>query len=344
VIDFVALVGHFVRGRAIWLEMSLYLPLVPLGVVVVVLGSILGSFGKRSEAVAILLLGLVSIFVGGQWMIGRGPGLQSVVVDPANTVRVIHWNVLWGGFAPIREGWASMVDEIASRSPDLVILSEAASFPQRRQLIARLGTGWNEISAESPPWQSAYRNRIAILSRWPMRSVGAPRIRNGSTYEVIVEHPKRPIHLLAIDGKSQPTIPRSPMLEDIALICGRAEHSALGPIDIIAGDFNCVGRTRGFDDIREASGGFAPASESSTGWRATWPSWLPIYDIDHVWVRHANRITSCVLFSRIATDHRGQMVVIDLDHWSSGAPGLTPGAYPEKTSLDVQASPHRRFR
>ena len=102
------------------------------------------------------------------------------------------------------------------------------------------------------------------------------------------------------------------MLHDIADICAVASKSQGSAIDVVVGDFNCVSRSRGFDEIRDAGAGYALASETTLGWRATWPSWFPIYDIDHILVRRGIRILSCDLFSRFASDHRGQIAVLEL--------------------------------
>jgi endonuclease/exonuclease/phosphatase family metal-dependent hydrolase len=312
VLNALALFGHFVRGRAIGLELLLYLPLVPLGSAAILAGAWIRGLGARKEGTSTVLLGVASVIVSMWWMIGRGPIATPGGAGSGPVVRVLHWNVLWGGLDRVDGGWASMIEEIVSRGPDVIVLSEAAPSPMRRRLLDRLGAGWNESVSNSFWPLSPYQYRLAVLSRWPTRIASRPAIRNGTACEVIIDHPARPFRVLAIDGKSDPKIPRSMMLEDVAALCERSAASAAGPIDVVAGDFNCVGRTRGFDWIRAAGEGYSAASESSTGWRATWPSWLPVYDIDHVWVRDSIAIRSCTLFMRIASDHRGQIAELAL--------------------------------
>ncbi len=311
-----ALLGHFTRGRAIALELLLYFPLVLLGIAAILAGALIRGTGLLKEGTAIAQLGVASVIISLWWMVGQGPLHALSDPEPSKIVRILHWNVLWGGLATAGGGWSSIVEEIVARKPDVVVLSEAAPAHLRRQLLDRLGEGWNESAVGSPLRSIPYQYQMAVLSRWPTKLASRPVIRNGTACEVIVEHPVQPIRVLAIDGKSTPTIPRSMMLEDIAAICERSAEvpspSRSGPIDIVAGDFNCVGRTRGFDQLREVAGGYSLASESSMGWRATWPSWLPLYDIDHVWVRNGIAIQSCSLFSRFASDHRGQIIELAL--------------------------------
>lgn len=312
VLNVLALVGHFVRGRAIGLEMLLYLPLVLLGPAAILAGAGVRGLGARKEGSSTALLGVASVVVSMWWMVGRGPVATPTGAGSGPVVRVLHWNVLWGGPDRIEGGWDSMITEIVSRKPNVIVLSESAHMSMRRRLLDRLGAGWNESVSDSPWPSRAYQYRLAVLSRWPTRIASKPLIRNGAACEVVVDHPARPFRVLAVDGKSDPTIPRSMMLEDVAAICERSAASDAGPIDVVAGDFNCVGRTRGFDLLRAAGEGYSPASESSTGWRATWPALLPVYDIDHVWVRDMITIRSCTLFMRIASDHRGQIAELAL--------------------------------
>ena len=79
-----------------------------------------------------------------------------------------------------------------------------------------------------------------------------------------------------------------------------------GPIDLIAGDFNTVGRSIGFDAF--AQKGYQLASDRARGWRGTFPSWCPLYDIDHVWVGGYLSASECTFVTNPHTDHRGQTV------------------------------------
>ena len=115
------------------------------------------------------------------------------------------------------------------------------------------------------------------------------------------------LRFLVVDGRSNPFRSRLPFLRGIAEICHTA--ATVGhPFDAIAGDFNTPDRSIGFDAM--TSQRYTLASRSAAGWRGTFPSWLPIYDIDHVWLRPGLRMRSCTLFAGPASDHRGQFVSV----------------------------------
>ena len=117
---------------------------------------------------------------------------------------------------------------------------------------------------------------------------------------------RRLARLLVVDGLSNPILSRSPFLDDIAQLC----HQALAegkPFDIVLGDFNSIARSVGFDALADA--GYALVSRSTLGnWRGTFPSFAPVYDIDHIWVRPGSaRHLEGAMFTNFASDHRGQV-------------------------------------
>jgi endonuclease/exonuclease/phosphatase family metal-dependent hydrolase len=115
------------------------------------------------------------------------------------------------------------------------------------------------------------------------------------------------IRLLVVDGISSPFRSRIPFLQAVARECRQAAASGR-PYDIVLGDFNTPSRSLGFDDLQALD--YRLAGRSARGWRGTFPAWLPVYDIDHVWVRAGLGIGACSFFNGPSTDHRGQMVRI----------------------------------
>jgi endonuclease/exonuclease/phosphatase (EEP) superfamily protein YafD len=132
-------------------------------------------------------------------------------------------------------------------------------------------------------------------------------VSNGAAVVVQVDHPERPVRLLLIDGESKINRERTPMLHDIARECSES-YQASEPIDLVVGDFNAVSRSIGFDALESTGGGYVLASRSCLGWRGSWPSLFPLFDIDHAWVRSEWTIVNCCLFTNFASDHRGQVV------------------------------------
>src|SRR5262249_39741774 len=113
------------------------------------------------------------------------------------------------------------------------------------------------------------------------------------------------IRMMVVDGISSPFRPRLPFLRAIARACDEAEATGR-PFDLVLGDFNTPSRSVGFDELEAL--GYRLAGRSAGGWRATFPSWLPIYDIDHIWLRPGLRLGSFAFFNGPHTDHRGQVV------------------------------------
>ncbi len=72
---------------------------------------------------------------------------------------------------------------------------------------------------------------------------------------------------------------RLPFLGAIDQIC-RDAAGAGRSFDVVAGDFNTPSRSIGFDAL--TAQGYTLASRAASGWRGTFPAWLPVYDIDHV--------------------------------------------------------------
>ncbi len=112
------------------------------------------------------------------------------------------------------------------------------------------------------------------------------------------------LRILVVDGVSNPFCSRLPFLQGIVAAC-RAARNVGQPFDVIVGDFNTPSQSLGFD--RLVKEGYTLASRSAAGWRATFPSWLPIYDIDHIWVGRELRIASASFFNGPSSDHRGQV-------------------------------------
>jgi endonuclease/exonuclease/phosphatase (EEP) superfamily protein YafD len=94
-------------------------------------------------------------------------------------------------------------------------------------------------------------------------------------------------------------------LKAIAEVC-RGARAAGRPYDLVLGDFNTPARSLGFDELEAL--GYRLAGRSARGWRGTFPAWMPVYDIDHVWLGAGNRPADATFFNGPSTDHRGQVV------------------------------------
>jgi endonuclease/exonuclease/phosphatase family metal-dependent hydrolase len=299
----VGLVGQVIRDRSVATALLMYLPLIPLGLAA--LGLDLSCRGRAlpRPRFGLTLIGGVAIGWSSISMIGTG-----VVGEPRpgdREVVVLHWNVQWGGgILRSRRTLGAQRFEILRRSPDLVILSEAPPGDWLKQLVGDIGAGASCVRLAHGP-NSQYWFRLAVCSRWPIRLEERLPLPGGVAMSVIAEVHRRPLRLLVVDGVSSPFRSRRPFLRAIAQAC-REAAAAGQPYDVVVGDFNTPSRALGFDDL--TTQGYRLAGRSATGWRATFPAWLPLYDIDHVWLAPGLRIRSCNLFNGPATDHRGQLV------------------------------------
>jgi endonuclease/exonuclease/phosphatase (EEP) superfamily protein YafD len=318
-----ALVGFVIRDRSVLLALLMYLPLLPIGVIALLVGVARRRSLSRPILMIMLALGLSSSATGSYWMIGRGSTPASV---PAKRhLKLLHWNVWWGGVPfQSRTPWKELGREIIDKDSDVIVLSEAPLvLPLYQMLDQQPGRRFGLSLLSYGEGRHFYH--IFVSARWPLRQERSVPISGGGAAVVRVEHPVQPIRVLLVDGDSTITRLRTPMLEDVARVCEGASEEGK-PIDLIVGDFNAVSRSIGFEQVIRAARGYHLASWSSRGWRGTWPSMMPLLDIDHVWVRTGWTILGCQLFSDFASDHRGQVVELGIPEASRHiVPAIQPG-------------------
>ena len=288
-----SMLAYVARDRALWLALVTYVPLGVVALAMVVAHVIAFERRRWKRRVAAIL---VALLAGGVWVAEmRGEGSAFPDGPPAGAMRVVQWNVQWGRDDA---GWAATVAAIRQSAADVVVLSEAPSNAKLNDLCAQLGDGWS-FRARRNERGERYWFAIAVVSRWPMLPERAVKLPNGAGMHVRIDAPTGPIRVLAVDGVSDPFVPRTPMLEAAA-----ATAAATGA-DIIAGDFNAPARAVGFD--RFDAHGFDLASRAADGWRGTYPAKLPMYDIDHIWVGNRFHPAGCIMLKSPGTNHRGQV-------------------------------------
>lgn len=309
-------IGHIAADRFPSLAGLSYLPLFPIALGAVVVAALVRA--PRAARVAVALGGVLGVAVALSSMIGwQRPRL--IESEAGDTVRLLQWNVLGGGYRRFLH-WEISEDTIVSEQPDILVLSEAPRDRPLSRLLARLGDAWSSVQVENGR-QGPYWYKLVLASRWPVRMVREQAVTDGYVMLVQVEVPGQPLRVLVVDGVSNPLRDRTGMLADVAAIA-RAEALAGTPVDVLAGDFNAPSRSIGFHPIWDE--GYQLASASSGGWRATYPAFLPLLDIDHVLVR-APLEFDCSFFTSRGSDHRGQLVRLRVDHaQAAGAAGSRP--------------------
>jgi endonuclease/exonuclease/phosphatase family metal-dependent hydrolase len=157
----------------------------------------------------------------------------------------------------------------------------------------------------------SYWYHMVVFARGPVRREWARAVPGGALAAVTARVRGRDLRLLVADGVSDPFRPRGPFLEAVAEAC-RTAAAGGRPFDAVLGDFNAPARCLGFDDL--AAQGFRLASKAAGRWhwRGTFPSWLPLYDIDHVWLGPDCSVLASEPLTGPWSDHRGQTVRIGL--------------------------------
>ena len=292
-----AVIGYVVRDRTVWLAVLMYLPMVLVAPLAIVAQAVAFERARWKRRAAVMVVAAVGLFASVRSM--RGDGFTG---RPADALYVVQWNVQWGRDAA---GWRETVRQIRQAVPDIVILSEAPDDEKISDLCRALGDEWT-FQVLRHPRGSRYWYALAVASRWPVMSAGR-ELPNGIGLMVMTGPPQDPWRLLVVDGVSDPLVSRTPMLAEVAASArGTAETGF--PYDVIAGDFNAVSRSVGFDELEQL--GFTLASRSARGWRGTYPAALPLYDIDHVWLGREHQAAGCVMLDSPGTNHRGQLVFI----------------------------------
>ena len=303
------LLGQVARDRTTWLALCMYLPLLPLGIATVAFDALRRGRSIPKCRFGLSALGAVAVIVAVAMVVGTGP-LDEADVPRAGSIRVVHWNVQWGGRPAESASWRSIRAEIRKREPDLLILSEAPPASMQMLLHQQLGPEWNMATFEQLGDHVTYQYHLLIAARWPVvieRRLTLPR---GAAMLARIDLPDQsPLRVLVVDLKSDPRLSRTPTLHEIANIC-HDSHARGKPIDLVAGDMNSLSRSIGFDALAVAGEGYELASTRASGWRGTFPSWCPLYDIDHIWVSRRFEVRSCDLFSNPFTNHRGQLAEI----------------------------------
>jgi endonuclease/exonuclease/phosphatase family metal-dependent hydrolase len=297
------LAGQLTRDRSAALAVLMYLPLLPAGVAAMILDLAQSGRALPRGRFSLSILGCVACSVAAMLMIGWGAVDEGRGNGP--DVSLLHWNVQWGGgLFRSPKTWAAQRAEVLARQPDLIVLSEGPSSDWIEQLVRDLGPGAAWVGVEQYP-PSRYWYKLAVCSRWRIRLEKQFSLPNGAAISLIAQVRGRPVRVLVVDGKSNPFQSRLPFLRAIVEECQRAAGDG-HPYDIVVGDFNTPSRSIGFDAL--AAQGYTLASRSTRGWRGTFPSFLPVYDIDHVWLAPQIHLRSCTLFNGPSTDHRGQFV------------------------------------
>ncbi|HEX8340668.1 MAG TPA: endonuclease/exonuclease/phosphatase family protein [Tepidisphaeraceae bacterium] len=291
------LVGQLLADRVRGFAPLMYLPAALIAIVAAAIDltrrgrTLRGPRGLMGGVAAVSFLLAVPALIGLRPLDRPAPG--------AAPLRLLQWNVMWGGAWDGSGQWTTFDDEVVAANADLIVLSEV---PHDEALVERLrrrlGPGWQVLRFDR--YETGYVCRIRVLSRWPMKKLYERPLPGGSFGVAEIESPRFNGRLAVVDGISN-------LLDKRTLLESVADALAADPaIAVACGDFNATSRSVAFD--RFAALGFRDAGAHGRGWRATWPAGLPVYDIDHVLVGPSLALAGVRSFGSAATDHRGRVV------------------------------------
>ncbi len=310
IIIFLALIGHIIRDQTIVLAFMMYIPLLPLGLWTIVVDLYQKGFALPKRF-SLSFIGLVLAIWGTISM--TGINIPQVQAAANQTISLLHWNIKWAGLAKIygqdlknpktMGEWPSIRDQLYQHNPDITVLTDP---PQAQAWLAQLkGIGNNIFTF----FDTEYTG-LAIISSWPLKFEHFINIRDGVGFSVVVKVNNKDLRLLLIDGNSDPRQLRTFLLKDIQQIVIDKQKNGQA-VDFIIGDFNAVSRSIGFDPYYLMAGGYQLASKVAMIWRGTWPAFLPIFDIDHIWVSKKRfQILDVKTLAQKNIDHRGQLISI----------------------------------
>jgi endonuclease/exonuclease/phosphatase (EEP) superfamily protein YafD len=304
----IGLVGHALRDRNLLLELMMYVPLVPVGLAVALADVLARGRCLPRLRFGALVAGLATAAWGTSLKLGGSPPSSSGQVSGGSAVTVIHWNTRWGNPGGIGPHLSAIVDKVRREAADIVVLSEAPNEAQVAWIRQQLGGTWTHVQHVNL-YPNGYAIKLVVLSPWRLTHDGVSDITDGQVLFATADVNGRPIRVAVVDGRSEAWLPRRPRLRDALRVC-QARQDVGQRVDVIAGDFNSLSRSIGFDAWRE--GGYTLASDVSAEWRGTWHRRLPLYDVDHVWLCPGATVIECDMFFEGASDHRGQTVRVYL--------------------------------
>lgn len=293
-----AIVGQILTDRIPLASPLMYLPLPFFALAVLPIDLWLRGRTLRGPRFSLTGLALVALAIQTPQFVGVR------FLDPVDphkpTLRLLQWNVMWGGDFVDASNWDAMEQRIAESRPDIVVLSEAPNDDARtNHLRSLLGDDWHVAGYHYVTAASDYWARMKIFSRYPVRVVATRKTMTATAALVQVDAPT-PLRLLVVDAISG-LGDKTPELRFFA-----ETAKAFGDVDLIVGDFNAISQSHGFGLLRDL--GYRDASSYGLALRPTWPSVAPVFQLDHVMLASNLKLVGVDTFYHFGSDHRGTIV------------------------------------
>ncbi len=291
------LIGQLARDRWLIIAPLMYFPVPLIAVLAILIDLIKRGRTLRGLRYSLSVIAILSLAIETRTLFGFGAFDQPI--SNQSTIRVMHWNVMWGGGFHRPVHWDDICKKILDRKPDIAVLSEVPIDDTRmQQLMQKLGDGWAEIPFNHGG-SDGYISRMRVISRYNMQIEKRYSNGCGTVAIVRIDSPKV-LRFLLVDGVSGIN-DKQPLYEMIRSAIGEEQM-----IDAVLGDFNSTTRNIGFSSLQAL--GYREATDFDFTYRGTWPAKLPIYGIDHMLIAPKHRILNARSFRSRGSDHRGLFV------------------------------------
>ena len=136
----------------------------------------------------------------------------------------------------------------------------------------------NPLTAKLPAGCTAFKldHGMAVVVRGTLNSVRQEMLPSSSKFAAVdVTVDGVTWHLFIVDGVSRPTTSREDVLQRVL-----SESTGMSRV-VIVGDFNTPVESAHFASWERTL--HHAFNETGSGFRETWPRWVPVLTIDHVW-------------------------------------------------------------
>lgn len=281
-----------VGDHSLWWQTLSWVPAVGLLPPLVLAMLVCWFLRTRTGAALRFLTGLQLLFVA-SWVVGVDYGMYRALPPEPGDCTMVHWNAAsnWGEH---RSG--GVLEDIMQHRPDVVVITNPGQRLWSDQNL-RDQTGCEYIA----------RNfAVLVVSRHPIIQCRMVLAASGAKVaRVVLALPSGELELWAVDFPSDPSRVRSEVFQTFST---RIQGLRLPPPDLVMGDFNVPRNSLALRDcFPEMGNAFDLAG---VGWYGTWPSNLPLWQLDQVLVAPELTAVRYQIFPSRVGEHRVQLVVI----------------------------------
>lgn len=303
------LVGRIASDRFLWSQFLFWIP-TPVAAAAALIGAACTGSNRirllpdrrdagRDRIVAVLLVAMGLAL--GAFALVREHNVWRPEQSSDGALRLLHCNIHW----PNRRNAPAVMEFIATRSDDLIVLTEPGWLLLEERGARLSAAGWTVLRT----------GRFAVLSKLPILEA-RPLVRAESTDLTLlrVDGSSRGLGELAIclaDLPSDPLRPRMASAQRIRSLLEGSFPNGAPKLDLVAGDLN---NTRDAASLRALFPAMRDAfDDAGRGVGASWPAFLPLWQLDHVLLGPKVRAVDYTLIDTGLSAHRAQEVALAPD-------------------------------